>query len=129
MAMTAWAAKFCHSSICLSVKGKTSVLGFGFAGINPVIGTICLGIGIGAEIDLMTFLVGRYFGLRQFGTLYGVMFAIAILGNAAGSNLLGWSFQIFKSYSPALILFEALLVVACACFLGLGPYPLPRACA
>jgi hypothetical protein len=70
----------------------------------------------------MTFLVGRYFGLRQFGTLYGVMFAIAILGNAAGSNLLGWSFQVFKSYSPALILFEALLVVACACFLGLGPY-------
>jgi hypothetical protein len=37
----------------------------------------------------------RYFGPRQFGTLYGVMFAIAILGNAAGSNLLGWSFQIF----------------------------------
>ena len=102
-----------------------AVLGFGFAGINPVVGTICLGIGIGAEIDLMTFLVGRYFGLRQFGTLYGVMFAIAILGNAAGSNLLGWSFQIFKSYSPALILFEALLVVACACFLGLGPYRYP----
>jgi len=53
------------------------------------------------------------------------MFAIAILGNAAGSNLLGWSFQVFKSYSPALILFEALLVVACACFLGLGPYRYP----
>jgi len=99
-----------------------AVLGFGFAGISPVIGTICLGIGIGAEIDLMTFLVGRYFGLRQFGTLYSVMFAIAILGNATGSNLLGWSFQFFKSYSPALILFEGLLVITCACFLGLGPY-------
>ena len=99
-----------------------AVLGFGFAGISPLIGTICLGIGIGAEIDLMTFLVGRYFGLRQFGTLYSVMFAIAILGNATGSNLLGWSFQFFKSYSPALILFEVLLAITCACFLGLGPY-------
>jgi MFS family permease len=99
-----------------------AVLGFGFGGISPVIGTICLGVGIGAEIDLMTFLVGRYFGLRQFGTLYGVMFAIAILGNATGSSLLGWSFQFLKSYSPALILFEVLLVVAAFCFLGLGPY-------
>lgn len=99
-----------------------AVLGFGFGGISPVIGTICLGVGIGAEIDLMAFLVGRYFGLRQFGTLYGVMFAIAILGNAAGSNLLGWSFQFFNSYGPALILFEGLLVVAGFCFLGLGPY-------
>jgi MFS family permease len=76
-----------------------AVLGFG--GVSPIIGTICLGIGIGAEIDLMAFLVGRYFRLRQFGTLYGVMFAIAILGNATGSSLLGWSFQIFNSYSPA----------------------------
>jgi hypothetical protein len=73
----------------------------------------------------MAFLVGRYFGLRQFGTLYGVMFAIAILGNATGSSLLGWSFQIFNSYSPALILFEVLLVVIGFCFLGLGPYRYP----
>ena len=98
------------------------VLGFGLGGISPVIGTICLGIGIGAEIDLMSFLVGRYFGLRRFGTLYGVMFAIAILGNAAGSNLLGWSSQLFHSYVPALILFEGLLIVAAGCFLVLGPY-------
>jgi MFS family permease len=102
-----------------------AVLGFGFGGVSPIIGTICLGIGVGAETDLMAFLVGRYFGLRQFGTLYGVMFAIAILGNATGSSLLGWSFQIFNSYSPALILFEVLLVVTGFCFLGLGPYRYP----
>jgi MFS family permease len=99
-----------------------AVLGFGFGGISPVIGTICLGMGIGAEIDIMAFLVGRYFGLRQYGTLYGVMFAIAILGNATGSNLLGWSFQFFNSYTPALVLFEVFLVAAALCFLGLGPY-------
>ena len=28
-----------------------AVLGFGFAGINPVVGTICLGIGIGIGAD------------------------------------------------------------------------------
>src|SRR5262249_39197950 len=58
-----------------------AVLGFGLGGISPIVGTICLGMGIGAEIDIMAFLVGRSFGLRQYGTLYGVMFAIAILGN------------------------------------------------
>lgn len=99
-----------------------AVLGFGLGGISPIIGTICLGMGIGAEIDIMAFLVSRYFGLRQYGTLYGVMFAIAILGNATGSNLLGWSFQFFNSYTPALILFEVFLVAAALCFLGLGSY-------
>lgn len=99
-----------------------AVLGFGLGGISPVVGAVCLGMGIGAEIDIMAFLVGRYFGLRQYGTLYGTMFAIAILGNATGSNLLGWSFQVFGSYTPALILFLGLLVVTGLCFIGLGPY-------
>ena len=102
-----------------------AVLGFGLGGISPIVGTICLGMGIGAEIDIMAFLVGRYFGLRHYGTLYGVMFAIAILGNAAGSNLLGWSFQFFNSYTPALLLFEGLLVITGLCFIGLGPYRYP----
>ena len=33
------------------------------------------GIGVGAEVDLMAFFVGRYFGLRAYGRIYGVMFA------------------------------------------------------
>ncbi|MGY9107317.1 MAG: MFS transporter, partial [Alphaproteobacteria bacterium] len=31
---------------------------------------IGLGLGLGAEIDLMGFLVSRYFGLRSYGQIY-----------------------------------------------------------
>ncbi len=100
-----------------------AVLGTG-AG-NPVLGTILLGAGIGAEIDLMSFIVSRYFGVRFFGTLHGFMFAFAAFGNFVGSSLLGWSFQLLHSYGPAFVLLEMLLAIAIAVFASLGPYTYP----
>ena len=95
----------------------------GAAGSIPLIGTILLGLGIGAEFDLMAFFVGRYFGMRSYGVLYGLMFGIAQIGNAVGSNIMGWSFQILHSYSPALIVFVGALAVTCLLFVPLGSYP------
>jgi predicted MFS family arabinose efflux permease len=102
-----------------------AVLGWNPASINPLVGTILLGLGVGAEIDLMSFLITRYFGLRAFGALHGVMFSIFVLGNAAGASSLGWSFQLLKSYTPAFAVFEGLLVVGCVLFLTLGAYRYP----
>ena len=93
--------------------------------INPLIGTVLLGLGIGAEIDLMSFLITRYFGIRAFGALHGTMFSVFVLGNAAGASSLGWSFQLLKSYTPAFTVFECLLAAACMLFLTLGPYKYP----
>ena len=43
--------------------------------VSPFVATALLGLGIGVEVDLMSFLVTRYFGLRAFGALHGLMFA------------------------------------------------------
>lgn len=101
-----------------------AIVGFALP-VNPLIGTVLLGLGIGAEMDLMSFLITRYFGLRAFGALHGIMFSIFVLGNAAGASALGWTFQFTKSYTPAFVVFEGLLVVACILFLTLGPYRYP----
>jgi len=106
------------------------VLGLAILGLNPqfispLVGTVLLGLGIGAEIDLMSFLVTRYFGIRAFGALHGLMFSIFVLGNAAGAAALGWSFQLLQSYGPAFLVFEAVLIVACILFATLGPYRYP----
>ena len=100
-----------------------AILGTGTG--SPVLGTILLGAGIGAEIDLMSFIISRYFGIRYFGTLHGFMFAFAAFGNFVGSAILGWSFQLLGSYGPAFILFEVLLATAIAIFATLGPYVYP----
>ncbi|MCQ4162843.1 MFS transporter [Roseomonas sp. GC11] len=91
----------------------------------PLVATVLLGLGIGAEIDLMSFLIGRYFGTRAFGTLHGTMFMFVVLGNAAGASVLGWAFQALGSYTAAFVAMEILLGVAAGLLLVLGPYAYP----
>jgi hypothetical protein len=47
-----------------------AILGWNPRFISPLVGTILLGLGIGAETDLMSFLVTRYLGIRPFGARY-----------------------------------------------------------
>jgi len=103
-----------------------AILGSGSAP-GPVVGTILLGLGIGAEIDLMSFIISRYFGIRFFGTLHGFMFALVLIGNAVGASILGWFFQLEHSYTPGFVIFEVLLAISCALMLTLGPYRYPAA--
>jgi MFS family permease len=91
----------------------------------PVVGTVLLGLGIGAEIDLMSFIISRYFGIRFFGALHGFMFALVMLGNAMGASILGWCFQLLHGYTPGFALFEVLLAIACVLMMTLGRYRYP----
>ena len=102
-----------------------AVLGWNALSLSPVVGTALLGLGIGVEVDLMSFLVTRYFGLRAFGALHGLQFAALVLGNAVGASVLGWSFQLLQSYQPAFVVLELLLLVAMVLFATLGPYRYP----
>jgi MFS family permease len=100
-------------------------LASGAGGPAPFLGAIGCGLGIGAEIDLMAFFTSRYFGLRNYAKLYGIMFGIFALGVGVGPALSGTSFDHFHSYTPALVIFEIMLAAGCFVFLRLGPYPYP----
>ena len=102
-----------------------AILGGGALGSWPVVGTILLGLGIGAEIDILSFIISRYFGIRCFGALHGFGFALALIGNAVGASMLGWFFQLAHSYTPGFAVFEILLAAACGLMLTLGPYRYP----
>jgi MFS family permease len=95
------------------------------AGATPFLGAICLGIGIGAEIDLMAFFASRYFGLRNYAKIYGTMFGLFGLGVGVGPALSGLSFDRFHSYTPIFAVYEIMLLVTCVIFVRLGPYPYP----
>ncbi len=88
-------------------------------------GTVLCGMGLGAEGDLLGYFVGRYFGLRSFGTLYGFMIGVFSLGNGVGPFLMGLSFDYTHSYATASIGFQALLLVCCGLVLFLGAYSFP----
>jgi MFS family permease len=92
----------------------------------PFFAAICLGLAIGAEVDMLGFFVSRYFGRRSFGTLYGLIFALFVLGVGTGPAYLGFGFDHFHSYDPVLRVFLVLLLIAAALFLPLGKYTYPK---
>jgi MFS family permease len=73
----------------------------------------------------MAFLLSRYFGLKAYGKIYGVMFAVFGIGTGIGPALSGISFDRFHSYEPIFIVYAAILIITCALFIRLGPYPYP----
>jgi predicted MFS family arabinose efflux permease len=94
-------------------------------GVLPAIGVILLGLGLGTEIDLIAFLVSRYFGQRAFGEIYGYCFMIFGLGSSCGRFLGGFVFDLAGSYDPGLIGAALALIAAVSLINLLGPYPYP----
>ena len=101
------------------------ILASGMVGSWPVAGTILLGLGVGAEIDLLSYVISRYFGIRFFGVLHGFSFTWVLIGNAAGAAMLGWFFQLTHSYTHGFVVFEILLAIGCVLLMTLGPYRYP----
>jgi predicted MFS family arabinose efflux permease len=91
----------------------------------PLLGIVSIGLASGTEVDMIAFLTSRYFGLKRFGQLYGLLFAIFTAGPAIGPYMMGLSFVRLHSYAPALIAFSLALGAAAILVLCLGPYKYP----
>ena len=102
-----------------------ALLSSGWAMPWPLVGAALCGAGIGAEIDLMAFFISRYFGLKSYGAIYGVSFAIFNLGTGLGPTLSGRGFDYFHSYVPIFMVYEGALAITCLLLVGLGPYAYP----
>ncbi len=103
--------------ILILLKASTSFTG--------ALGTVLLGVGLGAEVDLIAFLLTRYLGNRSFGEIYGYLFALFMLGSGLGPMVMGVCFDIFGSYSLALSCFAVALLVAIVLMCRLGTYSFP----
>jgi MFS family permease len=91
----------------------------------PIWGGLCLGLGMGAEISILVFLVGRYVALSKFGEACGYVLAVSVLGNGAGPWLMTLSYDLANSYNTALVGFSFALVVCLFFLFRLGPYRYP----
>ena len=81
-----------------------------------------VGLGLGAEVDMIAYLVSRYFGLRSFAEIYSVVFGAFALAGAFGPLIMGAGFDRTGSYSAPLVGFLLATVVATALMTRLGPY-------
>jgi MFS family permease len=90
--------------------------------VSAVLGMVAIGLAAGAEVDMIGFFVSRYFGLRRFGQLYGVLFAIFTVGAGLGPLLLGTLYTHLHTYGLGFFICGAGLALAAVCVLALGSY-------
>jgi MFS family permease len=102
-----------------------ALLGSGWGNPVPLVGAALCGAGIGAEIDLMAFFISRYFGLKAYGKIYGLMFMLFNIGTGLGPALSGRAFDTFHSYTQIFIVYEVALAITCLLLARLGKYVYP----
>ncbi|KQW64908.1 MFS transporter [Variovorax sp. Root411] len=81
-----------------------------------------IGLAIGAEGDMIAYLVRSYFDLASFGTLFGIAFSGYAVGAVVGPIAVGVVFDRTSSYEGTLALMPWLLALAGLLALTLGPY-------
>lgn len=98
------------------------LLMIGSAGKIALGAAFLIGMGMGAEGDVIAYSISRYFGLRAFGTAYGYAFGSFVLAGAVGTLLMGVGFDFTRSYSVPLAGFFVAMLTAAGLMMLLGPY-------
>lgn len=80
---------------------------------------VLIGLLQGAETDVLAYFVARYFGAGSFGSVYGVLFSISMVGTAVGVIGFGQLFDQYGSYNIALFAAAVLLQPALMAYLSL----------
>lgn len=95
-------------------------------GANPLyqsLAAIIFGLTLGAEVDVIAYLAAKYFGLRNFGALYGAMVMSLSLGVAFGPLGAGAMYDVYGTYNPFLVLIAALMAISALALFSLRATP------
>jgi MFS family permease len=91
-------------------------------------GAFLVGLGMGAEVDIIAFLMSRYFGLRSLGATMGFAFGTFVIAGGLGPLVMGFAFDRTGSYRVPLAGFCVAAMVAAALATRLGPYRFAVSC-
>lgn len=97
-------------------------------GANPLyqmVAAASIGLTLGAEVDVIAYLAAKYFGLKNFGALYGAMVMALSLGTSFGPLSAGAIYDRFGSYAPFMTLDIGLMLISALALLSLGA-PAPQ---
>ena len=87
-----------------------------------MLGGALLGVGLGAQFGTLPYLIARYFGLRAFGTIIGVMYSAVIAAQGVTPVLLDAAFDAQGNYRMAVFICGACLTFGAALLLLLPRY-------
>jgi predicted MFS family arabinose efflux permease len=88
-----------------------------------ILSAMLIGLAAGAETDLVAYLTARYFGLANYGRLYGLQYSVFGFASGISPFLFGKVFDVTGSYQPILYAAAVLFVLGAVALLALGRYP------
>ncbi len=89
-----------------------SLLATGAIGSLAFLAAVLIGFSMGAEIDMLAFLTGRYFGVENFGQVYGILFTSFLIGTAVGPVAYGMSYEATGAYIWMLVVSIVLMLAS-----------------
>jgi MFS family permease len=112
-------------AVSFAVPLVAAALWLGFDGTmsSAIVMAATLGISLGAEIDVIAYLTTRYFGLRNFGTVFGTIAGLLAFGGGVGPTLAGIVYDKTHSYDIFVWGTIPIFLLAAAMIGSLGRYP------
>lgn len=95
----------------------------GSSTLNQTLAAIIFGLTLGSEVDVIAYLAAKYFGLKNFGALYGAMVMALSMGTAFGPLGAGALYDHFQSYDQFLMLTAVLMGLSAIALFSLASTP------
>jgi MFS family permease len=126
-----WLMDRVHAPYCAAMSFALTLIGVltlatGATDYTAMVAAALIGVSIGAEADIITFIVSRYFDLRLFGRVCGGMWMAWGWGAGIMIFASGLSFDLTHSYTIALWTFSGFVSIGVVSIMRLGPYVYPE---
>jgi len=113
--------------LTLSVFSYLLLAMFPGSALIALAAVILLGVSLGVEFDAVAYLVGRHFGLLNFGVLFGTIAGLLALAGGTAPLITNFVYDMTQSYYPVLWAFVPAALFCAVLFFSLGPNPAPVA--
>ena len=118
-----WALLVCLPILLVPALACNWLMGTSSDTQTVYIAAFMLGFAAGAESDLIAYLASRYFGMANYGKIYGMLYMPFGLASAISPVLHGRARDVTGSYDPMLYAAMFLFTAGAVLLVTLGRYP------
>jgi OFA family oxalate/formate antiporter-like MFS transporter len=94
--------------------------------VEAVLASLLIGIAAGAELDLMSFLAAKYFGLKHYAKIYAVLYATLAICSGTAPMMFARVYDVTESYDVGFVICAVLFAAGGLLVLAMGAYPKQR---
>ncbi len=109
--------------LTLSVLSYLLLVMFPGSAALALAAVILLGVSLGVEFDAVAYLVGRHFGLLNFGVLFGTIAGLLALAGGTAPLITNFVYDQTQSYEPVLWAFVPASLFCAILFFSVGRNP------